>query len=181
MTASTRSRLEPAGQLAGMRLHLHRIGSAHERVMGSRDRADDAVGGELVQPVEREDDVPIFLKPGAVEVDRDMADQQVVRLACRRGSRGNRRRARGTGLRRARRGRPRRRSRPGAAAGPARSPTGVVAKSGHSSSARRFACAGGKSVNRVMCTSRERPVSFNSGTGKSDGVGSGMRSRLPPS
>ena len=73
-------RFQAPRQFAGVRLHLDRIGGAHERVMGPRHRADHAVGGKLVQPVEREGDVPIFLKPGAVEVDRDMAHQQFFRL-----------------------------------------------------------------------------------------------------
>jgi hypothetical protein len=48
--------------------------------MGRRHRADHALGGQLPQPVDREDDIPVLLKPGAVEIDRDMADQQVFRL-----------------------------------------------------------------------------------------------------
>jgi len=32
---------------------------------------------ELPQPVDRKGDVPIFLKPGAVEIDRDVAAQKV--------------------------------------------------------------------------------------------------------
>jgi len=48
-------------------------------VMGLRDRAERAFAGQLPQPVEREDDIPVFLEPGAVEIDRDVADQQLVR------------------------------------------------------------------------------------------------------
>jgi hypothetical protein len=36
-------------------------------------------GCQLVQPVERKDDVPILLKPSAVEIDRDVGAQQIAR------------------------------------------------------------------------------------------------------
>ena len=75
--------LQPVGEAADVRLHLHRVGGAHERVMGLGERADRALGGQLAQPVEREDDVPILLKPGAVEIDRDVAAQQVFGLGRR--------------------------------------------------------------------------------------------------
>jgi hypothetical protein len=52
-----------------MRLHLHRIGGAHERIMRRRDRADHSFGREFAQPVEREDDVPLLLEAGAIEID----------------------------------------------------------------------------------------------------------------
>jgi hypothetical protein len=42
-------------------------------------RADRPFSCQLVQPVERKDDVPILLKPGAVEIDRDVAAQQIAR------------------------------------------------------------------------------------------------------
>jgi hypothetical protein len=113
------------------------------------------------------------LEPGAVEVDRDMADQQVLRLRV-----GGDRAV--IGVASAERhfaahdeaGRGDYCTRRCARAGPATH--GRVVKSGHSSSARRLACAGGKSVNRVTCTSRDRPVSFTSGTGKSGDAASGL-------
>jgi hypothetical protein len=60
-----------------MRFHLQRVGRAHERIVGIGHRPDCPLGRELPQPVDRIGDVPIFLKPGAVEIDRDVAAQQV--------------------------------------------------------------------------------------------------------
>ena len=43
------------------------------------DRSDSARALKIAQPVERKNDVPIFLEPGAVEIYRDVADQQISR------------------------------------------------------------------------------------------------------
>jgi hypothetical protein len=55
-----------------MRFHLQRVGRAHERIVGIGHRPDRPLGRQLPQPVDRKGDVPIFLKPGAVEIDRDV-------------------------------------------------------------------------------------------------------------
>src|SRR6516162_10019978 len=131
-----------------MWLHLDRVSSAHERVMSRRQRADGALGRQLDQPVERKHNVPVLLEAGPVEIYRDVAGQQLSR-PCRGGDRpvsGSR---------------PRKGLSPGTTS-PAEEtiPTrrrdsggpetkGRVSKTGHSSSARRLACAGGRSVNRV--------------------------------
>src|SRR6516162_7245415 len=60
-----------------MGLHLQRISGAHERIMRRGYRADRPLGFQLVEPVERKDDVPIFLEPSAIEVDRDVAARQI--------------------------------------------------------------------------------------------------------
>ena len=66
-----------------MRLHLQGIGRAHERIVGIGHRSDRPLGHELPQPVDRKSDVPVFLQPGAVEIDRDVAAQQVFGRRCR--------------------------------------------------------------------------------------------------
>ena len=71
--------LQMAGELARMRFDQIRFGRAHERIMRVGDRADCPIGGQLVEAVDREDNIPIFLKAGAIEIDRDMADQQIAR------------------------------------------------------------------------------------------------------
>src|SRR6266481_1508412 len=48
--------------------------------MGTRHGANHALICELVQPIDREDDIPVLLKTGPVEIDRDVADQQLSRL-----------------------------------------------------------------------------------------------------
>src|SRR6516164_2624277 len=60
-----------------MGLHLQRISGAHERIMRRGYRADRPFRFQLVEPVERKNDVPIFLEPSAIEVDRDVAAQQI--------------------------------------------------------------------------------------------------------
>ena len=39
---------------------------AGHQALRRRHRADLALGGQFVQPVEREDDIPVLLEPGAV-------------------------------------------------------------------------------------------------------------------
>jgi hypothetical protein len=114
--------LQPTGQLAGVGLHLHRIGSAHKRIMGWRYLANHPLCGQLPQPVEREDDIPVFLKPGPVEIDRDMADQQISRFGVSGDAPVNRHPVRETGSRPARQGRPKKRSPHGAVTAAIRSP-----------------------------------------------------------
>ncbi len=43
-----------------------------------RDATDHALDGEFTQPIDRIDDVEVTLIAGAIEVDRDMADQDIV-------------------------------------------------------------------------------------------------------
>jgi hypothetical protein len=47
--------------------------------MGLSHTADHALDRQLAQPVDRVDDVQIALEPGAVEVNRDMARQDIAR------------------------------------------------------------------------------------------------------
>jgi hypothetical protein len=48
------------------------------------DRADPPLCRQLVEPFEREGDVPILLQAGAIEIDRNVANQQLLRLRVRR-------------------------------------------------------------------------------------------------
>jgi hypothetical protein len=61
--------VQPRRDVTRVGFHLHRIGRAHEGIMGRRHRSDYALGGELAQAVEREHDVPVFLKAAAVEIE----------------------------------------------------------------------------------------------------------------
>ena len=71
--------LQMSGELASMGLHLYRIARPHKRVMIVGDRADHPLRRELLEPLEREGDVPILLQPGAIEIDRNVANQQLLR------------------------------------------------------------------------------------------------------
>jgi hypothetical protein len=51
--------------------------------MRCRDRADTAFGNEFAQPIDRQDHVDIALKSGAIEVDRDVAHQDVGAVPTR--------------------------------------------------------------------------------------------------
>jgi hypothetical protein len=64
---------QPAGQLARVGLHLHRVGRTHERVVHRGDRADGPLRRQVVEPIKRKDDVPVLLEPGSIEIDRDVA------------------------------------------------------------------------------------------------------------
>jgi hypothetical protein len=61
-----------------VRLGRRRREGAHEGIVDRRHRAHAALGHQLAQAVDREDDVEILLEAGAVEVDRDMAHHQLV-------------------------------------------------------------------------------------------------------
>ena len=76
--------LQPAGQLTRMGFHLQGIGGAHKRIVRRGYRADRPFGCQVVQPVERKDDVPVLLEPGAIEIDRDVTALQIT---CRDGRR----------------------------------------------------------------------------------------------
>src|SRR5262249_11411164 len=59
-------------------LHGRRVGRAHNGIVGGRDAADLPGRRHFAQTVDREDDVDVTLPAGAVEVDRNAADQQVA-------------------------------------------------------------------------------------------------------
>jgi hypothetical protein len=46
--------------------------------MKRRDAANDTILRQLVEAIEREDDIPVLLKASAVKVRRDMAHHQVI-------------------------------------------------------------------------------------------------------
>ena len=60
------------------------IGGAHHREVGLRHAADHALRRQFAQPVDWIDDVQVALEPGAVEIDRDVADQDISRWHGRR-------------------------------------------------------------------------------------------------
>src|ERR1700719_161048 len=51
----------------------------HHSKMGCRHAADHALRRQFAQPVDRIDDIHGALEPGAVEIDRGLADQDITR------------------------------------------------------------------------------------------------------
>ena len=57
----------------------HGVVCSHERVMETSDAADDFFLYQFPEPVNGENDVPVLVKTAPVEINRDMAHNQVVR------------------------------------------------------------------------------------------------------
>jgi hypothetical protein len=60
--------LEETSQVTGRWLHLFGVGRTHIGVVEIGDTANNALSGQLAKSVQREDDVPVLLETGAVEV-----------------------------------------------------------------------------------------------------------------
>ena len=71
---------QPADLFPGL-LQSRRLGlGAHERVVIPADARNDALIGQLAQPLEREDGIDVLLEARAVEVDREVRHAQVGKV-----------------------------------------------------------------------------------------------------
>ena len=69
---------QQAGQVMGRRFHVFGVRRSHKGIVERCDAADDSLRCQSVQAVEGQDDIPILLKAGAIEVRRHMAHHQVI-------------------------------------------------------------------------------------------------------
>jgi hypothetical protein len=59
-------------------LHMAGISGTHKGIVKRRNTPNDTILRQLVQPIERKDNIPVLLKAGAIKVRRDVAHHQVM-------------------------------------------------------------------------------------------------------